>query len=134
MARLDQGVEAQAGGDHSLDRRRNLRTQHPGVVGQVLDHRSQTFELGPRSQGGDLVGRVRRLEIHPADHAGDERGGVGQVQQEIGLRPRRRGLDQDGALDARCGEQGRQVAGREVAMDRREVRRQPAVVAAGQGP
>ncbi len=74
--------------------------------------------------------RVRGGEIRPADDAGDD-GTTGREGEEVSrLRLGRGRLDQDRRLDAVTGQDRREVGHREVPVDRREVRRQPAVIAA----
>ena len=78
-----------------------LVAQHPAVVGHVLNHRPQAHELRARGERRDPMGRVRRLEVDPTDHAGHEWLLFGELEQETGLRLRRRRLHQHRALDAR---------------------------------
>jgi hypothetical protein len=104
-----QGVEHQVVIDHGFDGGRQLRLQHPGHVGDVLDHGAQADELGIRRQRRDGLRRHRALEVHPADHSGDELVVAGQLQQVQRLGDGGRRLHQHGRIDARAGQLRREV-------------------------
>ncbi len=45
MARMDEGVEYEAGFDHGLQARLHIVAQDPGIIGQPLQHRAKAFEF-----------------------------------------------------------------------------------------
>ena len=120
--------------DHRLERRRERRPREPVVVGDVLHHRAQADEAGFPREPRDRLGRIRGIEVDPADDARDERRRARKVEQEPRLGDRRRGLHEDGSRDAVAREDRGEVLRAEIAVDRRERRREPAVVAAVEAP
>ena len=70
-----------------------------------------------------------RLQIHPADNAGDERVRVCQREQPAGFLERRSRLDGDARVDAGRIHLALQLAGEEIAAERRHRLVDPAVLA-----
>src|SRR6185312_13107023 len=74
------------------------------------------------------------IKIDPADHAAHQLGGFRDAKHEHRLRLGRRSLYEDRALDLVYRKIRREVRNREIAIDRRKLRRQPTVVAAPKRP
>ena len=134
VARQHQRVEAQPRLGHRVERGAKLAPKHPVVVGDVLDHRAKPEKLRVPGQALDRRRRVRRGEIGPAHHAQDPVVALGEIEQELGLGDGRRGLDEHARVDAGTRHERAQVTGFEVAVDRLEFGREPAVVVSSKSP
>jgi len=80
-----------------------------------------------------LAAAAGLFEVDPANDTEDERRGIGDSQQILGLVQRRRGLHKDGAVET-ASAQVRQKIGRPVRPANRQRRVKPAVVATGRIP
>ena len=118
----------------AVERGRKLRANKPVIVIHVLHHRPQTDEQRIGGQSCDRGIGAGCGKLGPADHAGNERGLVREIEQESRLGLRRRSLHQDGGRNSMRSEMRGQIFGIEVAIDRAERGRQPRIVAAGDAP
>jgi hypothetical protein len=134
VLRLHERVEAQPPRREGAQRVGELALQHPFVVGDVLDHRPQADELRFARQRFDFRRDGARLEVHPADDAGDARVRARAFEQEVRFADGRRCLHDHGARDAGAREVRLEVTHREVAVQRRQRRGQPSVIAARELP
>ena len=75
-----------------------------------------------------LLPYLGAAQVHPADHALDERVLVGKLEQPLGLFQRLPGLDDDAALEAYGGLLAREVLRQEVPPQRRDLLGNPAVL------
>ena len=134
MARQHQRIEYQASSSHRRQQGRQCRTKQPIVVGDVLNHRPQSHQKVPRRQRIDARDAVGCIEIRPADHAAHQFCVISDIEQKHRLGLGRRGLHQDSSLDNSGGEMRRQIREPKVTIDRRQLGRQPAIVATGESP
>lgn len=134
MARPHEGIENEPFRLHRAERMPNPGREHPIRIGDVVDHRAQAHEKRVAGKGGDARRRLIRIAIDPAHHPRDMRGLARDLQHETRLGLGRRGLHEDGAVDACPFQQGRKIIGPEIAVDRRQSRGQPAIIAAREAP
>jgi hypothetical protein len=136
VRRLHECIKTQAELHECVYGRADRRSRNPGRIGQVLQHRANRLEGGVARQPLDRRNDIARTQIHPADHAANEVVFVGEREHVLGLGHGRRGLHEHGAADAAGLQQGPQIGGLEIAVDRAERRVggdiQPGVVATRQ--
>ena len=130
VPRQHQRIEDEVMRDHRVERRAKRGTHQPVVVGFVLHHRSQADERPVDGERADPVRRIRRVERRPADDTRDERRRRGKLEQPPRFGNGRRGLHEDRRVDGATREDGREIGGPEIAVDRAELRREPSVIAA----
>ena len=120
VARQHERVEHEVVRDHRVERRRVRRAREPLVVADVLHHRPQRRRAcGSRASAAICSGASLASKSTQPTTPRDERRAVREVEQPARLGERRRGLDEDRALDAVAREDRREVGGAEVAVDRR---------------
>jgi hypothetical protein len=109
--------------------RREVLTDEPVVVRDVLHHRAQADEERVGGKPRDRLRGVGGGKLRPAHDARHEGRPAGGVEHEGGLGLRRGGLDQDGPADAVPVEERPQVLGAVVPVEHRQVRIHPGIVA-----
>ena len=135
LRRLDQRVEAKAEARERRQRAIHVVPQDPLGVGKVLQHRADRFQQRVAREADERRHGIRGREIDPADDALDQTiARARHFEQELGFGNGRRRLHEHGRVDAGGRQQRPQVVEREIAVDRRERRRQPAVVATVEAP
>src|SRR5579859_1893366 len=72
VSRLHERIEPEIDVDERAEDRLELGIQHPVGVRDVLHHRADAAQERISGEALEPLGRVRRLEIDPADHALDE--------------------------------------------------------------
>jgi len=130
MPRQYERIEDEAMSNERVECGAQRGAKQPVVVGLVLHHRPKSDEQRVLGERRDLGRCINAGERCPADDARDERSRRRQGEEETGLGDGRRGLHEDRSVDTPPGDDWRKISRQEVAVDRAQTWREPAVVAA----
>ena len=134
MARHAQRLEPQVEGGNSLEGPPDIIAQHPIIVGNVLNHRSDTPEFRMRRQSLEMVSMRRIFEIHPAGDGSDMRRGVCDAQHILAFLDAWCCLHQNRMGDSGSRQKRREISRTIGPKQRCVIFRHPAVIAACRVP
>ena len=135
VPRQHQRIEDEAVRDHRVERRAKRRTSSQSSSASSCTIGRSPTSLASSASARDAV-RAHRGAANGAQPTTPATNGVaaGELEQEARLGDRRRRLDENRGVDAVAREDGREIGGPEIAVDRAERGREPTVVAARDPP
>ena len=134
MSRKSETIERQIQIDQRVIRPLYVVAQHPVVVGQILDHRAHTGELGMIREPFQGFQSALVFKVYPANDLRHRRRGVRNSKQILGLVNGWCRLNQNRLGNVRFGHCRGKVIRRVCARQNSIIRRHPAVVSARRVP